>query len=108
MAQTAPPLVPSDRSKPRGGIVFSLPMNRGTLDDWNRRIPGSLPVILPLPEGVAMTSGSPPGMINPDSCRPGALTRRCERVSASIILPPDGIFTVKGRGEGEREPVIHN
>jgi hypothetical protein len=51
MAQTAPPFVPLNRSKPRGGIVCSLPMNRGTLDDWNRRIPGSLPVILPLPEG---------------------------------------------------------
>jgi hypothetical protein len=85
-----------------------LPMNRGTSDCWNHRLTPRLATILPLPEGVAMTSGSPPGMINPYPCRPGALTRRCERVSASIILPPDGIFTVEGRGEGEREPVIHN
>jgi hypothetical protein len=26
-------------------------MNRGPSDDWNRRIPESLPVIPPLPEG---------------------------------------------------------
>jgi hypothetical protein len=59
-----------------------------------------------------MTSGSPPGMINPYPCRPGALTRRCERPDASIVFPPEGIFTVEGRparrsfsvggGEGER------
>jgi hypothetical protein len=55
----------------------------------------------PSPKGVAMTSGSPPGMINPYPCRPGALTRRCERPGASIVFPPEGIFTVEGGGEGE-------
>jgi len=34
-------------------------------------------------------------------CRPGALTRRCERLGASMISLLQGIFTVVGRGEGE-------
>ena len=32
-------------------------MNRGPADDWNRRIPGSLPVIPPLPEGEGRGEG---------------------------------------------------
>jgi len=44
---------------------------------------------------------SPPGMKGPCPCRPGALTRRCERPGASIISSRRGIFTVAGRGEGE-------
>jgi len=44
---------------------------------------------------------SPPGMKGLCPCRPGALTRRCERPGASIILSPKGIFTVADRGEGK-------
>jgi len=42
-------------------------------------------------------------------CRPGALTRRCERPGASMISSLQGIFTVAGRGAGKaRNPLIAN
>ena len=44
---------------------------------------------------------SPPCLNGLCPCRPGALTRRCERPGASIISSLHGIFTVAGRGEGE-------
>jgi len=44
---------------------------------------------------------SPPGMKDPRPCRPGALTRRCERPGASIISSLQGLFPVARWGEGE-------
>ena len=49
-----------------------------------------------------MNLRSPPGMKGPCPCRPGALTRRCERPGASTIFSPKGIFTVTRQGEGNR------
>jgi len=54
-----------------------------------------------IPEGVALILRSPPCMQCPCPCRPGALTRRCERPGASTISSLQGIFTVAGRGERE-------
>ena len=68
---------------------------------WHLSIVVRLTAIPLLPEGFAMILRSPPGMKGPCPCRPGALTRRCERPGASIISSPQGIFTVEDRGEGK-------
>ena len=54
-----------------------------------------------LPGRVTMIMRSPPRIKGPCPCRPGALTRRCERPGASIISSPQSIFTVTCRDEGE-------
>ena len=63
---------------------------------------------LPLPEGVTMILRSPPGMKGLPPCRPGALTRRCERPGASMISSRHGIFTAESRGEGGKGAAGHS